>query len=358
MRQPTNEKTGGMLRLGLLAGLLMTLAAGAQPAQKVVFDTDMVEDYDDVGALACLHALADAGECEILAMATCTRDNQSVAAVELINAFYGRADIPVGCTKEIGIVGVPSKDPKRPGHRKYVQLAKDYPEWVRHANSNDAPDANAVYRKALAAAPDHSVVFISVGFLTNMRRLLETKGDAFSPLDGKALVAQKVKFWAAMACRHPHGKEYNSAEDAESSRIALAEWPTPVFVSDFGYGRDVYSGRDVAERAYPYRNPVKDIFSRCLPTRAATHSPKAWDKEEGGHSSWDETTVLAGVRPIDRYFGVEHGRYVMVGADGSDKWVPDPAAPGGRLVEKTPKAEIGRILNELIAREPKCRATR
>ena len=343
-------------RCVLAGGLaLVGLALWAEPV-KVIFDTDMVEDYDDVGALACLHALADAGECEILAMATCTRDNQSVAAVEVINSFYGRGDVPVGCAKELGIVGVPSKDPKRPGHQKYVRLAKEYPDWVRHFNSNDAPDANDVYRKALAAAPDKSVVFISVGFLTNMRRLLETKGDRHSPLDGKALVAQKVKYWAAMACKHPRGSEYNSAKDAESSKIALAEWPTPIYVSDFDYGRNVYAGRDVTERTYPYRNPVKDIFVRCLPSRAATHSPKAWDKEEGGHTAWDETTVLAGARPVERHFNVEHGRFVMTGNGGENVWVPDEKAPGGRLVDKVPKAEIGRILNELIAREPKCRA--
>ena len=53
----------------------------AAPVPKIIFDTDMVEDYDDVGAMAVLHAMADAGKCEILAMATCTRDNSSVAAV-------------------------------------------------------------------------------------------------------------------------------------------------------------------------------------------------------------------------------------------------------------------------------------
>ncbi len=333
----------------------MAHAAGGDAPVKVIFDTDMVEDYDDVGAMACLHALADAGECEILAMATCTRDNQSVAAVEIINAFYGRPDIPVGCSKGIGVVGVPSGNPKRPGHQKYVRLAKEYADWVRHPNSNDAPDANEVYRRALAAAPDRSVVVISVGFLTNLRRLLETKGDAISPLDGKALVARKVKYWAAMACKSPKGSEYNSAGDAESSRIALAEWPTPIFVSDFDYGRNGYAGRAVAERTYAYRNPVKDIFVRCLPSRAATHDPKAWDKEEGGHCAWDETTVLAGVRPPERHYVVEHGRFVMTGKGGENVWVPDANAPGGRLADKVPKAEIGRLLDELIAREPKCR---
>lgn len=52
---------------------------------RIIFDTDMIEDFDDVGALACLHALADAGECEILATISSTRGNASVAAIEVIN---------------------------------------------------------------------------------------------------------------------------------------------------------------------------------------------------------------------------------------------------------------------------------
>ena len=28
--------------------------------EKIIFDSDMITDFDDVGALACLHALADA----------------------------------------------------------------------------------------------------------------------------------------------------------------------------------------------------------------------------------------------------------------------------------------------------------
>ena len=33
----------------------------------VIFDTDIGPDYDDVGAMALLHAMADSGECKILA---------------------------------------------------------------------------------------------------------------------------------------------------------------------------------------------------------------------------------------------------------------------------------------------------
>ena len=55
-----------------ILGTVAALALGATPV-KIIFDTDMITDFDDVGTLACLHALADAGECEILATVSCTR---------------------------------------------------------------------------------------------------------------------------------------------------------------------------------------------------------------------------------------------------------------------------------------------
>ena len=349
-------KTNAFLCAFFLAGFA---AFGAVP--KIIFDTDMVEDFDDVGAVAVLHAFADEGKCEILAIGTCTRGNSSVAAVEILNAFYGRPEIPVGCTKEIGVVGAPNGRTKE--HEKYVRLAKEYAEWVKHPNSDDAPDANVVYRKALASAPDRSVTFVSVGFTTNMRRLLETKPDGISSLDGRALVSKKVARWFAMACKHPSGKEYNSKTDAESSKIAFEQWPRPIVFSDFNLGRDIFSGRTVAEREYGYRNPVKDIFARSLPPREKCKGGQGGFGELG-RSSWDEVTVFAAVVGIGRFFNTEKGTYRMVGTDGEDEWVPDEKSRNCRLVEAEdkprfnyPKWEIGMIVDELIAREPKFRRT-
>ena len=95
-----------LARVRALAGgvIFCALALGAEPV-KVVFDTDMLTDFDDVGALACLHALADAGECEILATVSSTRGNASVAAVEVINGYYGRGDLPVGAPKGDCVLG-------------------------------------------------------------------------------------------------------------------------------------------------------------------------------------------------------------------------------------------------------------
>ena len=357
------------LLIGMVA-VALSAAVSADPV-KVIFDTDMLTDFDDVGALACLHALADAGECEILATVTCTRGNASVAAVEVINSYYGRGDLPVGCAKGMGVLGPHAGakrkvDPNSPlgqkgggdgGHYKYRKLAADYPQWVRHLDSDDAPDANEVYRRALASAPDKSVVVCSVGFLTNLRRLLETKPDAISPLDGRSLVAKKVIRWVAMACAYPIGKEYNSQWDWESSRIALENWPTPVVFSDWRYGADLFAGRAVAEQAGP-RNPVKDVFAGNIPSREEVRKdPAKWLRAcfgMGGRSSWDETAVLAAVRGETSYFNVHRGTFRMVGTDGTNEWVPDEANGRHlRITEKVDKNEVGKVIDELICCGPK-----
>ena len=68
----------------------------AEAPVKVIFDCDMYTDFDDVGALATLHALADAGECEILGTLVCTRGAPSLGMVEILNSYYGRSGLPVG----------------------------------------------------------------------------------------------------------------------------------------------------------------------------------------------------------------------------------------------------------------------
>ena len=354
----------------LVSCAVVAIAVTAAPV-KVIFDTDMITDFDDVGALACLHALADAGECEILATVSSTRGNASVGAIEVINHYYGRGDLPVGSPKGMGVMGdragaKEKVDPKAPlgektgndgGHYKYRKLLADYPGWYRHADADDAPDANETYRRVLAAQPDKSVVICSVGFITNMRRLLETKPDAISPLDGKALVAKKVKVWVAMACQYPFGQEYNARWDHESSRIAFANWPTPIVFSDAKYGKDCFAGRAVAEMKAE-RCPVKDVFSGNIPSREEIRKDSAkWLRRGygmGGRSAWDETAVLVAVRGIEPYFNAERGTFRMVGNKGDNEWAPDAEnGPHIRITEKVSKFEVARVIDELMTRPPK-----
>ena len=316
---------------------MVWLPAAAEPV-KVIFDTDMYTDYDDAGALAMLHALMSAGECEILATVTCARDSYSVAMCEIVNSFYGRPGIPVGCAKGMGPTGMD------PMHVKiYGAAVRKYAKWVRHLNSNDAPDALEVYRRVLAAQPDRSVVICSVGFFTNLRRLVESDRE---------LVARKVKSWVAMACAYPNGREYNSGTDWMSTKIALEKWPTPVVFTDFQYGRDCFAGRRIAESGAK-DNPVADVFAANLPSREEVAKDPAkwlrWCSAAEGHASWDETAVLIAVRGPEKYFNLSRGTYRMVGDKGDDEWVPDEHnGRHCRVTEKMSKREVGRIIDGLM----------
>jgi len=54
--------------LALTAVLALSARAGEPQPVRLIFDTGMMGDVDDMGTAAVLHALADRGEVEILAM--------------------------------------------------------------------------------------------------------------------------------------------------------------------------------------------------------------------------------------------------------------------------------------------------
>ncbi len=321
----------------------------AKERPRIILDTDMLSDWDDVGALAMLHALADRGEAEILATVACTVGGASVGAVEVVNGYYGRAALLVGCCRK----GVEAAK-RDGGHAKYRRMVEKFPTFVRHPTTETAPDAVKVYRRILSAQPDGSVTICSLGFLTNLRDLLASGPDEFSSLAGRELVAKKVKRWVAMACNHPNGKEYNSQMDPPASKAALADWPTPIVFVDFQYGRHLYAGRRVAESKIA-DSPVRWIFKEnTLPLEKVT--PTSWD-QAAGHPSWDEAAVLVAVRGL-RYFNVERGTYRMVGDDGTNEWVGDAASPNCRVTEKMPRADVGCLMDELMCRPPPHRPPR
>lgn len=74
----------------------------------VIFDTDIGPDYDDVGAIAMLHALADSGEATILATMASNKNPPTAAILSLFNAWFNRPDIPIGVPKGAG-VNLPAK---------------------------------------------------------------------------------------------------------------------------------------------------------------------------------------------------------------------------------------------------------
>jgi len=142
----------------------------------VIFDTDIAPDYDDIGALAVLHALADSGEAIILATVSSNSYETTVPVLSVINTYFNRPDLPVGVLK--------APEPSFDCPRKWADtIIARYPHNLR---SNDAAmDAIKLYRKVLSSQPDTSVTIITVGYLTNLSNLLASGPDEYSTLTGK-----------------------------------------------------------------------------------------------------------------------------------------------------------------------------
>ena len=190
-------------------------AAPEPPAVRLIFDTDIQGDADDVGTVAVLHALADLGEAEILATGVSSKNPWSPLCLSALNTYFGRGDIPLGVLKGPG-------SSKR--SRYAQQIAEEFPRRLK--SLDDAPDAAMLYRRVLAAQENNSVVIVSVGFLTNLRNLLMTKPDDVSPLDGRELVAEKVKAWVCMGGQFPKGTEAcNMRRDAPAAAYTVEHWP-------------------------------------------------------------------------------------------------------------------------------------
>src|SRR5690349_16440183 len=155
--------------MGIRLAIVLALALASALAQPVpvIFDTDMGNDVDDALALAMLHALQSRGECRLAAV-TVTKDNPwSAVYVDLVNTFYGRAQIPVGMVKD----GVTPEDAvmiRRPSERRRSDGSLVYPR--RLASGSEAPEAVALLRRVLAAEKDGTVVIVQVGFSTNLAR--------------------------------------------------------------------------------------------------------------------------------------------------------------------------------------------
>ncbi len=302
---------------------------------KIIFDTDMGPDFDDVGAITILHALVAKGECQILA--TLASDGYPFIAptLEVFNRYFGHPEIP------IGVPGSDAPDFSCPNHWNDSLVVKYLPKLK---TNKDYPSATEVYRKVLASQKDQSVVIVTVGFLSNLSALLQSQPDRYSPLTGKELVAMKVKKWVAMAGGFPEGNEFNINQHASASVDVIKNWPTPILFSGFEIGVKIMTGHQVATFGSK-DSPVHWAYKYCLSNYEKRQSEN--------RNSWDHTAVLCAVRNPEDYFYLIGGGTFTCFPDGSNGWNPDQNSNHSFLVHKYPYIKIAQILDDLMMFEPR-----
>ena len=324
-----------MRKLVLLLFCLLTVAFAKAQNKKimpVIFDTDMGPDYDDVGAITLLHAFADSGKVKILATIASTKYEGVAAVLNVLNTYFKKPSIPIGVPKGNAIT---QKDWQ---HWTDTLIAK-YPHEIK--NNSDVPDAIPLYRKILAEQTDNSVTIITVGFLTNISNLLQSKPDQYSPLNGETLVKKKVKQLVCMAGKFPEGYEFNIKEDAKASQYVFEHWQKPVLFSGFEIGQKIKTGLPLINNNAIKNSPVKDVFRISIPLAK---------EDSAGRMSWDETAVLVAVTGYRPFYKIIPGS-IKINEDGSDSW-----NPGGTnqyyLVPERPIAEVQKLINNLIMHQP------
>jgi len=291
----------------------------------IIFDTDIGTDVDDAGALAILHIMADRGEARILATISANRNRWCGPALDTINTYYGRPDLPIGCSRT-------GPDPEQWYHASVEAFGHDL------TRSDQAPEAVALYRKILAAQPDHGVTIVVVGWLTNMAELLDSRPDQYSPVPGRELVKAKVKELVSMGGRWPNSPkaegEYNFSMDGAAAHKVIRDWPGKIVFT--GLGKDVMTGGQLVAEG-PQGNPVRAYYANFFEANKVSE-----------RSSWDLIAVLYAVRGPSDYFTVVSGGKCVGQEDGSNQWVPGPASNHAYLDYRVAPKELAATLENLL----------
>ena len=254
-----------------------TSSGGAVP---LIVDTDIFSDADDVGALATAFGLQIDGEARVVAIGVNTRTSRPAVATNswkcaaAVAAFYNSSSVPIGTAMPNN--GTAVNDPDFVGPCSKLAPA-----------STPAPEsAVTVFRRALAAQPDGSVVMASAGYFGNLAALLQSPPDAISPLSGRDLVAKKVKVLVAMAGGYPQRSgENNLIGDPASAQIVASDWPSKIVWSGYEVGDQIHTGNTISS-VHPPNSPVRVSYEAFVPAGNWIYS-------------YDLTAVYHAIRPSD-----------------------------------------------------------
>ena len=273
---------------------------------KIIFETDLGNDIDDALALDMLYKYMDAGKAELLAICLNKEGRAPAEYADIMNTWYGYPDVPIGIIHD----GIDCEN-DAVNYAKAVAEMKDEsgnPKYARSLEDHDAlPESHLLAREILSKQKDGSVTMVSVGFSTNLIRLLDTQPDEYSELDGEDLVARKVNLLVIMAgCFNDPGiHEYNVVKDIPAAKRIMRSWPTEVVVTPFELGVRVCYPASSIENDFDMEqdHPMVDAYEAYM--------PMLYDRP-----MWDPSAVLYAVES-DKWFSVSPAGTIDVSDDGS-----------------------------------------
>ncbi len=317
------------------------IATGIEPVP-VVLDTNMGNDIDDVFAIGVLHALQSRGECRIVAITVSKEHPLSAPFCDVLNTFYGQPNIPIGVMR----IGSPSGDGP---YLQQVMKPRDdgspaFPHRLKA--SSDAPPAVSVLRKELADLRDGSAVLVAIGPLTNIRDLLISAPDQHSRLDGRALVAAKVRTLVVMAGDFSKPKaEFNVFSDLDAASSVFTNWPTELVACPYEMGEWIH---------YPEQSLEND-FRFPVPHPLLIADLASFGGKRNGFMAWDLVAVLYAIRPDRDYFNFSEPGIIHIDRAGVTTLNEATPAKHRYLVPRGSPDRVREALTSLASQPPSAR---
>lgn len=314
---------------------------------KVILDTDMGSDCDDVGALAMLNEYANRGQAEILGVIYSSGViRYGVGVIDAINRYYGNEDIPIGANYD-NKVGDPVDK------MQAEKLAKDTSAFKNKIIENtDAVEQTQLIRRILSHQPDNSVVYITIGHTKGLYDLLASESDTISSLSGMELAKKKIKKWVALGALKAANKDRHYVKDwnfffngtAEYTKFLVEHFSKPVYFVDAG--ADIMTGKSLTDT--PNGNIVRTAYRDWL-----------WNVEKkllnDQRPSWDLMTVYFAIEEPKKHFDMlGHGSLEFDPEKGC-RWHTTDEASNQYFVRQKEgyKDEIEDYLNAMICKKNK-----
>lgn len=218
--------------------------------KKLLIDTDLGGDCDDVGAIALANLFYNQNLIDIVGMTYTTSLEWGPLCIDAINHYYGNDHFKIGVTSRRNFC--------EENTNKYAEAMANHFEH-NIANRSQFENAVDLMRKVLAQAEDNSITLAFIGQLNNGAELLASEPDEISPLSGMELVKQKVLEIVIMGglfkekeekvyfCGYPYETEYNIVCDIESSKYFINNAPVKLVINDFKVGYQIHTGKPLLD---------------------------------------------------------------------------------------------------------------
>lgn len=267
----------------------------------VILDTDMGSSTDDLFALQLLHRYEQEGYCRLLGVVVDREGEDCAACADVLNTYFGDGNTPLALVRngiKNPVVWIDYKQ------MPYYTLDNGAPMFRRSVSDYAVlPDGYQLYRRLLAAQPDHSVSICSTGFVTCLAQLLQSEADEYSELNGAELVRRKVK------CLYLQGGVFGDAEEpdfnlAQGPSFALEFfrlWPKDVDIvfspMEVGQAVEYTPSQVISDVSWTDNHPIKQVYMTC--------------DCNTGQRMWDLMTVIQAVEGDEQFRLSERGTVTL-----------------------------------------------